>query len=285
MPDIDPLEKIRTAAQQASPALREIADWILRHSAQAATLGIVEIAKASGGSTASINRLARAAGFSGFAELRARLAQEMRAVIDPIQRLREEKNHPQADSPARDVAMACANLERLYQENPPENIRAAAQLLSTKGRIYILGFGLTAHICNWLAYALTPYSYAVLTLTGAGGYEQSARGLTRIGPDDVLVAISMPRYSATTIQLAHAARDRGARVLAIVDSPAAPLAGEADICLYAPAAHSVLSASLVSLQTLCEILFTEVLRQNPDAVTLAAEHTESITPYLAEPRT
>ena len=85
--------------------------------------------------------------------------------------------------------------------------------------------------------------------------------------------------------LAALPRDRGARVLAIVDSPAAPLAGEADICLYAPAAHSVLSASLVSLQTLCEILFTEVLRQNPDAVTLAAEHTESITPYLAEPRT
>ncbi len=100
----------------------------------------------------------------------------------------------------------------------------------------------------------------------------------------MLVAISMPRYSATTIELAHTARERGARVLAIVDSPAAPLAGEADLCLYAPAAHSVLSASLVSLQALCEILFAEVLRQNPDAVALAVEHTDSITPYLTGPK-
>ena len=280
MPNSDPLKQIRRAAQHSSPALREVADWILRHSAQTATLGIVEIAKASGSSTASINRLARAAGFSGFAELRARLAKEMRAVIDPIERLREAKNRTQTDTPTRDVAMACANLERLQLENPPDKILAAAQMLSTQGRIFIVGFGLTAHICNWLAYALTPYSYAVLTLTGAGGHEQSARSLTRIGKDDVLVAISMPRYSSTTIRLAQYARERGARILAIVDSPAAPLAGEADLCLYAPATHTVLSASLVSLQALCEILFAEVLRLNPDAVTITAEHTESIAPYL-----
>lgn len=285
MPPTDPLKQIQRAAQTVSPALAGVADWIMRHTAQAATLGIVEIAKASGSSTASINRLARAAGFKGFAELRSALAGQMRAVIDPVQRLRDEKSRKTSDAPARDVAMAYANLERLQLENSPQSVRAAARLLLTRGRIYILGLGLTSHVCNWLSDALTPYSYAVIPLTAYGGYEQCARGLSRIGKDDVLVAVSVPRYSSTTVQLAHFARERGARVLAIVDSPAAPLAGEADLCLFAPASHAVLSSSLVGVQLMCETLFAEVIKLNPDAVALAAEHTESVAAYLTDPVT
>ena len=280
----NPLQQIRIAAQNASPALVVVADWMLRHSAQAATLGIVDIAQACGSSTASINRMARAAGFSGFAELRAALAVEMRAVIDPIQKLREEKNRRNPHAPERDVAMACANLERLQNENSTESVLAAARLLSTKGRIYTLGIGLTAHVSNWLADVLTPYSYAVIPLAASGGYDQSARRLTRVGKGDVLVAISVPRYSAIVIQLARYARERGATVLAIVDSPAAPLVNEADLCLFAPATHSVLHSSLVGIQLMCETLCAEVIRLNPDSVRLAAEHTESLTGLLTYPK-
>lgn len=280
----NPLQQIRIAAQNASPALVVVADWMLRHSAQAATLGIVDIAQACGSSTASINRMARAAGFSGFAELRAALAVEMRAVIDPIQKLREEKTRHIPIAPRRDVAMACANLERLQNENSTESVLKAARLLSTKGRVYTLGMGMTAHVSNWLADTLMPYRDSVIPLAATGGYDQSARRLARIGKGDVLVAISVPRYTAIVIQLARYARERGATVLAIVDSLAAPLVNEADLCLYAPATHSVLHSSLVGVQLMCETLCAEVIKMNPNAVKLAAEHTESLAGLLTYPK-
>lgn len=274
--DDHPFNRIREGAKDASPALLAVAQWMLRHTAQAATLGIEDIALASGSSPASVNRLARAAGYAGFAQLKAHLALVMRATIDPVQKLRDEQNKDKLAPPAQYVAMGQANLEQLIRDNTPQEIEAAAKLLSTKGRIYVLGFGLTSHVCGWLADALTPYSYSVTALSVSGGTEQSASRMSTIGKGDVLVAISLPRYSRDTVHLARFARERGAKVLVIVDSHAAPLASEADLRLFVSAAHSVLPSSYVAVQLLCEALVAEVMRHNPSAVAMAAELTESV---------
>ena len=57
---------------------------------------------------------------------------------------------------------------------------------------------------------------------------QSAAGeifdqMLRIGPGDVLLAISFPRYSKMTMSAVRFARDRGAEVIAVTDSKMSPL--------------------------------------------------------------
>ncbi len=277
-----PFDRIREGAKNAPPALAMVAQWMLRHTAQAATLSITDIATACGSSPASVNRLARTAGYAGFAELKAQLALVMRATIDPVQKLRDEQHRSNAAPPAQYVAMGRANLEQLLRDNPPKAIEAAARLLSTRGRIYVLGFGLTTHVCGWLADALTPYSHAVSALSVSGGTEQSASRMSTIGKGDVLVAISLPRYSRDTAHLARFARERGAQVLAIIDSHAAPLANEADLRLFVSAAHPVLPSSYAAVQLLCEALVAEVMRRNPASVAMAAELTESISAHLGD---
>ena len=272
-----PFDRIREGARDASPALTVVAQWMLRHTAQAATLGIEDIAQACGSSPASVNRMARAAGYAGFAELKSELALVMRATIDPIEKLRDEKGKNILGSTAQYVEMGKANLEKLNHENSAADIVEAAKLLSTKGRIYVLGFGLTSHVCAWFADALTPFSHSVSALSVSGGTEQSASRMSTIGKGDVLVAMSLPRYSRDTVHLAKFARDRGAAVIAIVDSHAAPLANEADLRLFVSAAHPVLPSSYVALQLLCEGLVAEVMRRNPAAVSMAAELTESVS--------
>jgi DNA-binding MurR/RpiR family transcriptional regulator len=279
-PALNPYDRIREGAKNASPALAVVASWLLRNTAQAAMLGIEDIARASGASPASVNRLARAAGYGGFAEMKADLALAMRAVIDPVQKLRDEQGRSSHAAPDQYVAMGQANLEQLARANSAADIQAAAKMLSTKGRIYVLGFGLTSHLCGWLADALTPYSHSVSALSVSGGTEQSASRMSTIGKNDVLVAISLPRYSIATVDLARYARERGAKVLVIVDSHAAPLASEADLRLFASAAHPVLPSSYVALQLLCEMLVAEVMRNNPAAVALAAELTQSVASQL-----
>lgn len=281
MSPLRPLDRIRECSPNVAPALAAVAQWILRHSAQAATLGIEDIARAAGSSPASVNRLARAAGYEGFAELKAELSAVMRAAIDPVQKLRDEQHRGQVAPTAHYVAMGRANLEQLMRDNSEGALVDAAQLLTGAKRIFVLGFGLTSHVCGWLADALTPYSRAVLPLSGGGGTEQSASRMSTITSGDVLVAISLPRYSRDTTLLARFARERGAKVLAIVDSHAAPLAGEADQRLFAPSSHPVLPSSYVATQLLCESLVAEVIRRNPKAVAMAAELTESIAAHLS----
>lgn len=275
-----PFDRIRAAEREAAPALAAVAQWMLRHTAQAATLGIEDIARASGSSPASVNRLARAAGYAGFAEMKAQLAMVMRATIDPVQKLRDEQQRGKIEPPAQYVAMGHANLEQLERDNSAQDIATAANLLSTKGRIYVLGLGLTSHVCGWLADALSPYSHSVTSVSSGGGTEQSASRMCGIGKGDVLVAISVPRYSRDTLHLARFARERGAQVLAIVDSQAAPLINESDLRLFASAVHPILPSSYVGIQLLCEALVAEVMRKNPKAVAMATELTESVASQL-----
>lgn len=279
-PAVHPYDQIREAARGAPPALATVAEWLLRHTAQAAMLGIEQIARECGTSPASVNRFARSAGFAGFTEMKNALALVMREAIDPVQKLRDEQGRGNQAGPSPYIAMGHANLDQLASANTAQDIQAAARLLATRGRIYVLGFGLTSHVCAWLADALTPYSHSVTALSTSGGTEQSASRMSTIGKGDVLVAISLPRYTIATVELARYARERGAKVLVIVDSQAAPLVSEADLRLFASAAHPVLPASAVALQLLCEMLVGEVMRNNPEAVAMAAELTQSVASHL-----
>lgn len=278
---VHPYDRLREAARGAPPALSAVAEWLLRHSAQAAMLGIEDIARECGTSPASVNRFARSAGYAGFAEMKAALALVMRATIDPVQKLREEQGRSKHSAPSHYLPMAQANLEQFGHSNTAQDIQAAAKLIATRGRIYVLGFGLTTYVCGWLADALTPYSHSVTALSASGGTEQTASRMSTIGKGDVLIAISLPRYSIATVELARYARERGAKVLVIVDSHAAPLAAEADLRLFVSAAHPVLPASYVAAQFLCELLVAEVMRNNPAAVAMAAELTQSVASQLS----
>lgn len=82
------------------------------------------------------------------------------------------------------------------------------------------------------------------------------------------------------MQLARFAAERGARVVAITDSPASPLAAVASHALYAAAEHPVLSAANSAVLALIEALVAAVMLRNPDVLRLSAELSESLLDYL-----
>lgn len=280
MPHDSPLDRIREVAPSLPPALAAVADWLLRHAVQAATLGIEDIAKAAGSSAASVNRLARQAGYDGFIALKADLARELHAAIGPVQKLRTGLKHGDLQPPANHVRIAQDNLDRMVRDTPPKVVRRAVRKLVAARRVYILGLGLTAHLSHWLADALAPYVGMVVALGQSGGTEQSAVRLLGIGHGDVLVTISVPRYSRDTVGLARFARERGAHVIAVVDSPAAPLATAADCVLVAPSEHPFLPSSWVGVQLMSEVLLAEVMRTNPRATQIAADLADSVHEHL-----
>lgn len=115
------------------------------------------------------------------------------------------------------------------------------------------------------------------------GNENAAYRLAAITHQDVLLAISLPRYSLDTLQLARFAKERGATVLAITDSPASPLSNIAKYVLFAPADHPVLTSSNIAVLALIEGLVAGVMARNKEAVKLATEMTESVMSYLHMP--
>lgn len=280
MPTGSPLDRIREAAPTLPPALAAVAEWLLRNAVQAATLRIEDIAKAAGSSTASVNRLARQAGYDGFIALKADLARDLQAAIGPVQKLRTGLQHEELKPPANHVRIAQANLDQMVRDTPTREVKRAVQKLVKARRVYILGLGLSAHLAHWLSDALAPYVGVVVPLGQSGGTEQSAARLLGVGPGDVLVAMSVPRYSRDTVGLARFAREHGAHVIALVDSPAAPLATAADNVLVAPSEHPLLPSSWVGMQLMNEVLVAEAMRANPQAAQIAADLANSVHEHL-----
>lgn len=280
------MRKLASASPDLPPSLRKVADFILRHPLKAATLTIEELAQETGTSPAAVNRLARALKLSGFSTLRSTLVGNLQDLVSPVDKLRQEMaQRPDGGFGLHEQLKAAeGNLSATVSGNAPAAFESFVDALCQARRIHVLGFGNSAYMAGLAAANLMPYCPDVIAISMEGGNENAAYRLAAIRKEDVLLAISLPRYSLDTIQLARFASERGARVLSITDSPASPLVPLSEQVLFAPADHPVLISSNAALLAVIEALVAAVMTRNKEAVRLAAELTESVMSYLHLPR-
>lgn len=266
----------------SSPANRAVADYVLRNPVRVSAMGIEELAAATAVSSASLSRFARTAGFRGYGELRGAVAETLQAILQPVEKLREALERPRPDAaPLTEGLEATLAAARAAAEGlSPDAMAAVVERLQRAPTVYVMGFGLSAHAAGLLSLGLQPFCPQLINVVDFGGTEVAAGRLMNVGRGDALVAISVPRYARDAVQLALYARDRGAGVVAITDSPASPLARIADHLLLAPSRHPVLSSSLTASVLVVEALVAAMMVSSRANVAQAAKLTEAISSYL-----
>ncbi|MGO4476102.1 MurR/RpiR family transcriptional regulator [Massilia sp. 2TAF26] len=267
---------------EGSASNRTIADYLLRNQVRVTALGIEELADACAVSTATISRFARDLGFKNYAAMRGAVAETLQSVLQPVEKLRstiarkasaaspalESLNYAEAAITATSRALAGAQLDRI------------GAVLTKAGTVYVMGFGLSSFLAGALAMHLQPFCRHVVEVAASGGTEVAASHLANITGKDVLVVVSLPRYTLAVVPLTRFARDSGATVVSITDSPASPLAELGHHVLYAHSAHPVLPSSSSSALAVIEALAVSLMTSNKANVAKAARHTEAIAAYL-----
>jgi DNA-binding MurR/RpiR family transcriptional regulator len=272
-------DRIESAAADASPSLSRVGRWMSMHPIRTLSHSAEEIASFTGTSVAAINRFARAAGFEGFTDLKTVLGEELQSAVEPLRKLGppKAKGRSQKGKPRAPVV----DSEALHRATTgPQIQRVAARLLKAR-QVLLLGLGTSSYLAGYAAHALTPYLPRVWAVAGEGGTEEAARRLSRCGRGDVLVAVSLPRYSRDTVRLAAFAHERAAHVVVITDALEAPLARLADSLLLAPSEHPVMPSSAVGALAVIEAVAAAVAQLNPDAAVVAREMSELVLSYLA----
>jgi DNA-binding MurR/RpiR family transcriptional regulator len=265
-------------------ANRAVAEQLLRNPVRATAWGIEELASHAGTSAPTLSRFARSMGFSGFAAMRDAMAQVLQGMLQPMEKLRD------AMTPSGKSGAVTQSLEAGLN-----NSRAAAQALDEAqltrisaslvkaSTVYVMGFGISAHLAAMLALDLQPFCKQLINVVEFGGTEVAAGRLMNIAKGDVLLTMSFPRYARDAVQLTNYARDRGARVIALTDSIASPLAALSDELLLAPASHPVISSSSVAATLMIEALVTSLMISRSEHVSQAGKLTEAIADYLVSP--
>lgn len=276
-------KKVLSLLKEGSPSQRGLSEFILRDPVFVATHGIEDVARNSTISASTISRYVRDLGLSGYPEFRAAVGETVHSLVAPVNKLGAELNKGDAAQGAAAASLdnGLRSIEALSDPQTAQTIREVARLIKNAGNVWVMGFGLSAHLAAILTLGLQPYRDGVVNVVQYGGTEVAAGRLMSASKGDLLIALAFPRYSADVTDLAKAAKRAGASVVALTDSIASPLATVSETLLLAPAPHPLLPSSCLPALALIEALVSEFLVSDPAHVERASRLAAAMAAYLS----
>lgn len=217
------LHKIRMNMDGFSKGQKRIANYILDNYDKAAFMTAAKLGATTQVSESTVVRFASELGYDGYPEMQKALQEIIRGKLTSVQRMQVSRNQMEGSDilghvMQRDADSIRAAIEGVDRE---EFSRVVDKLLKAE-HIYILGVRSSSFLAGYLNfYFHLIFKNVIFVQNTAAGeiYEQ----MIHIGPGDVLVGISFPRYSKMVIHAVEMAHERGADVVAITDSQMSPL--------------------------------------------------------------
>ena len=260
------LHTIRSHMDTFSKGQKRVAAYILENYDKAAFMTASRLGSVAQVSESTVVRFAAQVGFDGYPAMQKALQELIRGRLTSVQRIQASRERSKGSDVLTEVMhWDMASIQAAIEQVDRREFDRAVELLLGAERIYILGVRSSSFLAGYLNFYLhLIFKNVVLVQNSAAGeiYEQ----MVHIGPGDVVVGISFPRYSIMAVNAVHFAHDRGADVIAITDSTVSPL--------YAPATASLLVRSdmisfvdsMAAPVSLLNALITELGRRRKEDV-------------------
>ncbi len=242
----DILGILQEKAPGFSKGQRRIAQFITESYDKAAFMTANRLGKTVGVSESTVVRFAVDLGFEGYPEMQKAMQEMVLNRLTSVQRI-EVANDRLGDQDVISMVLH-SDMEKLRQteENiDREEFAAVVHAILKAKRIYILGVRSVAPLANFLGYYLNYMFNNVHVVSGFSAGEMFEK-IVGVNSEDVVIAFSFPRYSASTTKGARYCRSAGATVVGFTDSKLSPLGQCCDHTLIAKSDMVSLVDSLVA---------------------------------------
>ncbi len=273
---LDILTIIQERMSTFSKGQKLIGQYILDNYEKAAFMTAAKLGAAVQVSESTVVRFAAELGFDGYPAMLKVLQELIRGKLTAVQRI-EVSNDRLGTQDVLDTVVQ-SDIEKLrlsLTEMDREDFTAVVDTIVKARRIYILGVRSSAALSEFLSFyfkLIFDNVWQVQTSLASEMFEQ----ILRVGPNDVMIGISFPRYSTRSVRAMEFARDRGATVVAITDSKMSPLYESAHYRLLAKSDMASFVDSLVAPLSIINALIVAVGRKKSAEVTAAFESLERI---------
>ena len=256
----DILANIQAQMPTFSKGQKLIANYILSSYDKAAFMTASRLGKTVKVSESTVVRFAAELGYDGYPAMQRTLQEMIRNKLTSVQRIEVSDDRIGNHDILSMVMQSDMDKLRLTLEQIDREVfdGAVSDIVAAK-RIYILGVRSARAISTFLAFYFN-LIFENVTHVAASSASEVFEQLLRVGPDDVVIGVSFPRYSKRTVAAMSFAHDRGARVIAITDSEASPLAETADRMLMAKSDMVSFVDSLVAPLSLVNALIVAISR-------------------------
>lgn len=229
----DVLHTIQASTPELSKGQKRIAAYILSDYDKAAFMTASKLGKLVGVSESTVVRFASQLGYDGYPAMQRALQEIVRSKLTSIQRIQASNDTLfSADVVASVLHRDMDTIRQAIEGIDRSAFETVVDKLMSARHIYILGVRSSSFLAGYLHFYLHLIfeNVTLVTTNSAGDILES---ILRIGPGDVLVGISFPRYSQSTVKGVRYAHDRGADVVSITDSELSPLYPLSSVALMA----------------------------------------------------
>ncbi len=272
----DLIELINKLYPTLSKGQKKISQYILEHYDKAAYMTASKLGAEVGVSESTVVRYAIGLGFDGYPEFHTALQETLRMRLTAVQRMEVSDDRISEGKILESVLTSDAEKIRKTLEDVDRDAfdRAIEALLSAK-RIYIIGMRSSSPLAEFLDYYLSLVFddvRRVRTTSGSEVFEQ----LMRIDGDDVLIAVSFPRYSTRIVTAVNYALERGAKVISITDSVASPIASGTYATLTAKSDMVSFGDSLVAPLSIINAIIVAIGKKKKDEIAKTLSTLETV---------
>lgn len=247
------------------PAERRVARFFQHNREEVLIASAAALASQTGASDATVIRTVQALGFTGLADLRRFLAEELRADISPAGRVARTLEIVGGDLDASfetAIEISRQSIEELRRGIQPQDFRAAVRAIAAAGRIFAFGIGPSSAIASYFTIQLGRFGFDAEPLTDTGLL--LADGLQKLGEGDLVFIFAYDRVYRELSVLLDLIERRAAASVLVTDSLAAKLGSRVDIVLTAARGRSGLLSMHTATLALVEALLIGAAVEMPD---------------------
>ncbi len=272
----DLIQRINENMPRLSKGQRLLANYILNHYEKAVFLTASKLGKIVGVSESTVVRFANELGYDGYPKLQRALEELVKTKLTSVQRIEVTSDRLENQHVLKSVLQSDAEKIRLtLEEIDEEDFDKAVDAILEAKRVYILGVRSSASLASFLGFYMN-LMFDNIKLIHTNSVSEMFEQIHRLGPEDVVIGISFPRYSKRTLKAIEFAHTQKATVISITDSPLSPMTQYADYNLLARSDMASFVDSLVAPMSLINALIVALSMKKKTEIKESLEHLEKI---------
>lgn len=270
------LGEIETRMPTFSKGQKLISNYVLEHYDKAAYMTASRLGSIVHVSESTVVRFAIELGFAGYPEFQHALQELVRTHLTSFQRM-EVTNSLIGDGDILSKVLLgdAEKIRHTLDEIDRNAFNGAVDALVRARNIYIVGVRSSSTLAGFLAHGLSMIFdnvKFVQTTSGSEMFEQ----IIGIGAEDVMIAISFPRYSKRIIHAVDFAKQNRADVITLTDTETSPIAPQANQLLIAKSDMASFVDSLVAPLSIINAMIVAVSMKKQDELRIRLHQLEKI---------
>ena len=259
-----------------SKGQKRIANYVIENYDKAAYMTASKLGAIVDVSESTVVRFADELGFDGYPEFQHSLREIVRTKLTSFQRIEVANNIiGDGDILTKVLTLDAEKIRHTLEGVDRDAFNATVDKIIGAKNIYIMGVRSSSYLAGFLNYNLRMVFDNVRLVSTTSGSEMFEE-IMSIGEDDVMIAISFPRYSKRIINAVDFAKGAGCDVIAITDSALSPIASAADHVLIAESDMVSFVDSLAAPMSIINAIVVAIAKKKQDELEVRLRMLEEI---------